>query len=184
MKIEMMATEKLVPYENNPRKNTPAVKAVAASLKEFGFQQPLVVDKDLVVVIGHTRLLAAKDLGLKKVPVLVADSLTPEQTKAYRLIDNRSHELASWDLKALGDELAELRKCDIDALFECWDPGQIDALTAQPELPPSALPDYEGLDDRAGRFILVYETEEEKAAWCAKLGIDGGKVVYTVGECL
>ena len=93
------------PYEKNPRKNDSAVDAVANSIREFGFKVPVVVDKDGVIVCGHTRYKAAKKLGLEKVPCVVADDLTEEQIKAYRLADNKVSELAEWDIDLLGEEL-------------------------------------------------------------------------------
>lgn len=100
------------PYENNPRNNDGAVEATANSIKEFGWQQPIVVDKDMVIIAGHTRLKAAKQLGLKRVPIVVAD-LSEEQAKAYRLADNKTGELADWDMGLLDDELAEIANIDM-----------------------------------------------------------------------
>ena len=102
----MRKTTDIVPYENNPRRNTEAVKYVANSIKEFGFKQPIVIDKDGVIVAGHTRYLASRTLGLKEVPCIIADDLTPEQIKAYRLADNKVGEIATWDWDALVEELA------------------------------------------------------------------------------
>lgn len=101
-----------MPYEDNPRRNDDAVEKVANSIEEFGFQQPIVVDKDGVVVVGHTRLKAAQELGLSEVPVVVADNLTPEQVKAYRLADNKTAEFADWDWDKLTEELDSI--VDID----------------------------------------------------------------------
>ena len=108
MNIEMKKVSELVPYERNPRNNENAVAAVAASIKEFGFKVPIVVDKDNVIVAGHTRLAAAQQLGLQEVPVIVADDLTPAQIKAFRLADNKTAELADWDFELLDNELAEI----------------------------------------------------------------------------
>src|SRR5579864_6036732 len=105
MRIEMWAIDKVIPYARNARKIPPeAVSKVAASIQEFGFRQPIVVDKVGVIICGHTRLLAAQKLGLTEVPVHVADNLTPTQVRAYRLLDNRSHEESSWDTDLLGFE--------------------------------------------------------------------------------
>ena len=93
------------PYEKNPRKNDNAVEYVANSIKEFGFQQPIVIDKDGVIVAGHTRYKASKKLGLEKVPCIIADDLTDEQIKAYRLADNKVSEKSEWDFDLLGEEL-------------------------------------------------------------------------------
>ncbi|GHV97882.1 hypothetical protein lacNasYZ03_11580 [Lactobacillus nasalidis] len=101
------------PYPNNPRKNQSAIKAVANSIQEFGWKQPIVVDKNGVVIVGHTRLAAAKHLGLTRVPVVVADNLTKEQVKAYRLADNKTNEAADWDLDKLETELADITDIDM-----------------------------------------------------------------------
>lgn len=101
------------PYEKNPRRNDEAVDAVAASIREFGWQQPIVVDRDGVIIAGHTRYKAAKKLKCDTVPVVVADDLTEDQVKAYRLADNKTGELAEWDTALLGEELAELADFDM-----------------------------------------------------------------------
>jgi hypothetical protein len=108
MKVENLSIESLVPYARNPRKNDDAVKSLAASIKEFGWQQPIVVDKDKVVVAGHTRLKAAQALGMKQVPCVVASDLTPEQIKAYRILDNKLAEKSHWDLELLDLEIKEI----------------------------------------------------------------------------
>ena len=108
-------TNDLIPYANNPRLNDNAVDAVAASIKEFGFKVPIVVDRENVIINGHTRLKAAHKLGLKQVPCIVADDLTPEQVKAFRLADNKTSELAEWDMDKLGIELGEIPDIDMNA---------------------------------------------------------------------
>jgi len=108
MDIQEIEIDKLIPYHNNPRKNQDVDK-VASSLSEFGFQQPIVVDKKMVVIVGHTRLLGAKKLGMKKVPVLVAD-LSEAKARGYRIADNRIAEDANWDY--------DLLKLEIDLLKE------------------------------------------------------------------
>ena len=104
----------LIPYVNNPRNNDDAVDAVASSIKNFGFKVPIVVDSNNEIINGHTRLKAAKKLGLEIVPVIVADDLTPEQIKAFRLADNKVGEIATWDENALAVELEELKNLDFD----------------------------------------------------------------------
>ena len=96
-KLQYMHPDDLVPYYNNPRHNQDAVGPVAESIKAFGFKVPIVVDENLEVITGHTRLKAAKQLGLDKVPVIVAEDLDEDQVRAYRLADNKVAELASWD---------------------------------------------------------------------------------------
>jgi len=108
MKIKNLNLNSLIEYENNPRDNDAAVDAVAASINEFGFKVPIVVDSNLVIVAGHTRLKTAKKLGLVEVPCLIADDLTDEQIKAFRLADNKTAELATWDLSKLEEELLKM----------------------------------------------------------------------------
>lgn len=107
MKVENVSISKIKPYERNPRRNDAAVEAVAASIQEFGFQQPIVCDMDGVIIVGHTRLKAAKKLGLKTVPVVYAD-LQEDKAKAYRLADNKTGELAEWDFDLLDLELGDI----------------------------------------------------------------------------
>lgn len=97
--------DELVPYGNNPRDNDKAVDAVANSIKEFGFNIPIIIDKDNIIVCGHTRLKAAKKLGIADVPCIIVNELTPEQAKAFRIADNKTAELADWDLDKLAEEL-------------------------------------------------------------------------------
>lgn len=103
----------LVPYESNPRNNDAAVEPVAQSIREFGFKVPIILDKNDVIVAGHTRLMAAKKLGLDKVPCVVADDLTEEQIKAFRLADNKVSELAEWNADLLGEELGDITNIDM-----------------------------------------------------------------------
>ena len=102
------------PYERNPRKNDNAVEYVANSIKEFGFQQPIVIDKNGVIVAGHTRYKASKKLGLEKVPCIIADDLTDEQIKAYRLADNKVSEKSEWDFDLLNNELSEILNINME----------------------------------------------------------------------
>ena len=112
--IKHQKVEALIPYENNPRNNENAVEAVAGSIREFGFKNPIIVDQNNVIVAGHTRLLAAKELGLKEVPTIIADDLTTEQINAYRLVDNKTNELAHWDIDMLERELSEIDSIDME----------------------------------------------------------------------
>ena len=127
LKVQAWPIEKPIPYARNSRKIPErAIDKVAASIKEFGWRQAIVVDKDGVIICGHTRLLAAQKLGLKQVPVHVADNLTPAQVKAYRLMDNRSHQETDWDTDLLGPELEELQALDFDLELTGFDPHEID----------------------------------------------------------
>ena len=113
MKIEIADINSIKPYENNPRKlSEKAIEKVAMSLKEYGFRQPIVVDKDRIIVAGHTRFRASKKLGLKQVPVSIIDNLTPEQINAYRIADNRTAEESEWDNELLKMEIKELEDKD------------------------------------------------------------------------
>lgn len=113
--LVMRKPQDLTPYGKNPRHNEGAVDAVAASIKQFGFKVPLVIDSQGVVVCGHTRLKAALKLGLAEVPCVVADDLTPEQIKAFRLADNKTAELAEWDMDLLNEEMAGIADIDMEA---------------------------------------------------------------------
>jgi DNA modification methylase len=145
MQVTLWPIDRVTPYERNPRINDgAAADAVAASLKEFGFRQPIVVDKDGVIVVGHTRWKAATKLGLAQVPVHVATDLTPEQAKAYRLADNKTNELAEWDKALLPLELADLQSLNFDLgllgfsqdeLAELLDPGARDGQCDPDDIP-------------------------------------------------
>ena len=143
------------PYEKNPRKNDSAVEYVANSIKEFGFQQPIVIDKNGVIVAGHTRYKASKKLGLEKVPCVVADDLTDEQIKAYRLADNKVSEKSEWDFDLLSEEL--------DGIFDI-DMSNFDFdLTEGEEKQPTERKD---LSDKVGEtyeVIIECDSEEQQA---------------------
>lgn len=124
MEIVEKKISELYPYERNPRKNGDAVKYVINSIKEFGFKVPIVVDKDGVIVAGHTRFKAARKMGLESVPCIVADDLTDEQIKAFRLADNKVGEMAEWDADMLSAELEGI--FDIDMLDFGFEPGDED----------------------------------------------------------
>ena len=109
-----MQVDDLHAYENNPRDNEEAVKYVANSIKEFGFKVPIIIDKANVIVAGHTRLKAAQQLGLEKVPCIVADDLDDDQIKAFRLADNKVSEASSWNWSKLEQELDDLSIADFD----------------------------------------------------------------------
>lgn len=115
MQIEMMPVGSITPYEKNPRKNKQSVDAVAESIKEFGFKVPIIIDKDGVIVAGHTRLMAAKKLKMTEVPIIRADDLTPEQIKAFRLADNKVGESSEWDFDLLKEELDGIFDIDMSA---------------------------------------------------------------------
>ncbi|MDW8267470.1 MAG: ParB N-terminal domain-containing protein, partial [Gemmataceae bacterium] len=125
MKIELRKLSDIRPYANNPRHNDDAVAAVAASIREFGFRQPIVVDPDGVIIVGHTRFKAAVKLGLDMVPVHVAKDLTPEQVKAYRIADNQTASLSDWNYDLLPIELASLQEMNYDLALLGFDPDEL-----------------------------------------------------------
>ena len=108
MKIVEKRLDEIRPYENNPRRNDEAVQYVAESIRQFGWKQPIVVDRDGVIIVGHTRYKAAQSLSLETVPCLIAEDLTPEQVKAYRIADNKVSDFSVWDNKKLLEELQDL----------------------------------------------------------------------------
>ncbi|MDU4596462.1 DNA modification methylase [Clostridium botulinum] len=128
MEIEYLNIEKIKPYENNPRNNDEAVEKVAESIKEFGFKVPIIVSKDNIIIAGHTRYKAAKKLEIKEVPVVIAEDLTTEQVKAFRIMDNKSSELASWDYEALLKEMESLKLENYDMEFTGFDLEEIESL--------------------------------------------------------
>ncbi len=144
MQVETWPIDRLIPYDKNPRLNDDAVEAVARSIQEFGFRQPIVVDDEGVIIIGHTRLKAAKKLGLTEVPVHVARGLSPEKIKALRIADNKTAEIAEWNLELLPIELSELQGMDFDLgllgfdqdeLAKLLDPGVQEGMTDPDEIP-------------------------------------------------
>lgn len=125
MEIVEVDIKDLTPYENNPRNNDDAAAAVARSIKEFGFKVPIIIDSNNVIVAGHTRLKAAMLLNLDKVPCIVADDLSEDQIKAFRLADNKVSELATWDFETLEKELDELKDLDFDMSDFGFEPSEI-----------------------------------------------------------
>jgi DNA modification methylase len=133
MKIKNTDINDIKPYDKNPRNNANSIDKVADSIAEFGFRQPIVVDEDMIVLAGHTRLLASKQLGLKKVPVHIAEGLTNAQKKAYRIMDNKSSEDSEWDQELLNLEIKDLIEDNYDLNMTGFTPEQIDALSVLTE---------------------------------------------------
>ena len=128
MEVKMFDVNDIVPYENNPRNNESAVDAVVESIKEFGFKVPIIVDKNNVIIAGHTRYKAAKKLGMKIVPVLKDEDLTPDQVKAFRIMDNKSSEKSNWDYEALLKEMDSLKLDDYNLELTGFSLNEIDDL--------------------------------------------------------
>lgn len=134
MRVEMVLIEKLKPYEKNPRQNIEAVDMVAMSIKEHGFNQPIVADQNFRICVGHTRFLAAKKLGLKEIPVL-KKQMSEKEFIAYNLADNKTSDLSEWDSKLLGELLGELESLDETFLAKtAFDEKEIDALLASDDI--------------------------------------------------
>lgn len=176
MQIELMPVRDVTPYARNPRINDQAVAKVASSIKEYGWRQPIVVDEDKVIIAGHTRWLAAQKLKMDEVPVHIANGLTPQQVKAYRLADNRVSEDASWDTNLLKLELQEL-EVDFDLTLTGFDGTELAALLADKTeglTEPDEIPD--NVEPRAcagdvwrlGRHVLVCgdSTDADTVAKC------------------
>lgn len=155
LQINYKKISELVPYENNPRKNDKAVDYVAKSIKEFGFRNPIIIDKNNVIVCGHTRYLACKKLGIDEVPCILADDLTDEQIKAFRLADNKVSEYAEWDINMLDGELGEI--VDIDMSEFGFEIPDIDASDFGTDFD---LPDGEKSDLEQITFTLSSEQAE------------------------
>ena len=151
MDIVEKRLDEIYPYENNPRKNDEAVEAVANSIREFGFKQPIVVDADGVIIVGHTRYKAAQELGLETVPVLVAGDLSEEQARAYRLADNKTSELAEWDFSALEIELDKINM-DMEQFGFIYN---IDNQIENPYTGKVNIPQYEPSGDEPPVDMLV-----------------------------
>ena len=158
MKYEQVKTDKLIPYVNNARKHSESqVAQIAASIKEFGFVNPIIIDKDCGVIAGHGRLSAAQKLGLKEVPCLRVEHLTETQKKAYILADNRLAELADWDNELLKLEFEELKLEGFDLELTGFDSEVLDKLS--PEFEPE-LPDDEAKEKEHGKLVLRVEFED------------------------
>lgn len=167
--IELKKIGDLIPYFNNPRNNKNAVDKVAESIKQFGFQNPIIVDRENVVIAGHTRLKAAEALGFDEVPVIVAKSLTDEQARAYRLADNKTGEFAEWDFEKLNAEIAELNEFDLSAFG--FDIDELNNFDEPDDVEHSTLDEkfifapFSVLDGRAGKW------QDRKKQWL-NMGIE------------
>ncbi len=134
LKVELRKTEDLIEYDGNPRNNERAVEPVMNSIKEFGFLAPVLIDSNDIIIAGHTRKEAAVRLGLKEIPCITVDGLTDEQVKAFRLVDNKTAEFASWDFEKLEDELSDISLDMFQFGFEELENGFIDSLLSDEDL--------------------------------------------------
>lgn len=166
LKIVYKKIDDLTPYDNNPRLNDGAVDAVAKSIEEFGFKVPIVIDKDGVIVAGHTRLKAAKQLAIDEIPCIIADDLSDEELKAFRLADNKVSELAEWDFDKLDAELA-----DID--FDMSDFGfDFNTIDEENDKFDDADTEYHDINDKT-IIAIEFDTEQELESAFQKLNDEG-----------
>lgn len=189
MQINLVDITKISPYESNPRDNSAAVEKVAQSLSEFGWQQPIVVDEDNIILAGHTRHLAALSLKMDKVPVHVAKGLSEAQKRAYRIMDNKTSELAEWDRDLLKAEFAALTDLDFDLQLTGFDLDEISKMTGDSLLQFADdleeieedldFDELEGVEKSHVKMLLLYlntETEPKFREMCEKIqekhGID------------
>mgnify|MGYP000564814649 CR=1 FL=1 len=190
MKVELIEISRVIPYARNPRRNENAIAKVAASIKEFGFRQPIVVDDEMVIIAGHTRVQAAIQLGLKKVPVHVATGLTVAQIKAYRLADNRTHEESEWDDELLAIELGELDELGFNLDLTGFDAIELEELLADgdgsgltdddavPEIPETAIT-KEGDVWLLGDHRLLCGDSTKAASMKALMGDELADMIFT-----
>ena len=164
MNIVYKRVDEIIPYEKNPRINDAAVDAVAQSIKEFGFRVPIVLDKNNVIITGHTRLRSAKSIGLTEVPCIIAENLTPEQVQAYRIADNKTGEIAEWNYDLLPIELRDLQEKDFDLSLLGFDTDELDRLlngsseenvVAEGETDADAVPDIP--EDPVSQPGVIYQ---------------------------
>ncbi|CAN5207746.1 hypothetical protein BH09PAT1_BH09PAT1_7470 [soil metagenome] len=147
----MKDVTELIPYENNPRSNQDAIDVVKASIREFGFQIPIIIDKNNVIVAGHTRWEAAKRLGISEIPVIVSENLTDTQIKAFRIMDNKSAEAAQWDMDKLRVEIDDLSNLDCDLSTIGFDEDELaDVFYAQDDDAPFDI-NHRSMNDGDGR---------------------------------
>ncbi len=173
--VQDLPIDEVIPFEKNPRLNDQSVEKVAASLDEFGWQQPIVVDEQGIVIAGHTRLKAARRLGWEFVPVKVAKGLSPEQVAAYRLMDNKAGEDSEWEDEMLADILRELQAADYELDLTGFDDEEIDKLLAEDEL------------DQAQTEVLLdqaVQLKPQREYVVVQCGDDGGQEFELLRELL
>ena len=171
MDIQILDIEKIKNYEKNPRINIDAVEKVKESIQEFGFRQPIVTDENMIILAGHTRFKASKELNLKKVPVHIAKDLSEAQKKASRIMDNKSNEFSEWDSGLLKSEMIELGDLDINMQLTGFELDEINKLTknellkfdgdVSEDLELEEMGDYEQSNVKMIQLFLNTETEPE-----------------------
>ena len=178
MQFKQVDVDSLKAYPQNARThNEKQVAQIAESIKEFGFLAPCLVDKDNVLIVGHGRLMAAKTLGMKKVPTLRIEHLTPDQVKAYRIADNQLALNSDWDLELLGLELSQLQEIDLDISVIGFNDAQVTSILSVSEFPVDASKEWEGMpeyiqeDKTSFRHVIVhFENNEAVAKFFSLIG--------------
>jgi ParB-like chromosome segregation protein Spo0J len=174
--IQNRPIQSITPYARNPRKNAAAVAKVRASIAEFGFRQPIVVDESGIIVAGHTRYQAALDLGLKTVPVHVATGLSKAQIKAYRIADNRTASEAEWDMELLELEIEELKEMDFDLDLTGFDESELAGIDlGESAVPLDTMPNMPEGDKEP--FQQMTFTLHDDQAEQVRLAIDAAKAM-------
>lgn len=191
MEIVNKKIEELIPYENNPRNNDNAIEYVKNSIKKFGFKVPLVIDKNNVIVTGHTRYKASKELGLKEVPCIIADDLTDKQIQAFRIADNKTNDMAEWNDDLLAIELKDVLD-DIDMTDFGF--GDFELSMLMDDMEPEKYDDdlikeYSSNSDEFlanKRIIITYRTDEETEFLKNLIREDGEElgVVYKIKDIM
>jgi ParB/RepB/Spo0J family partition protein len=163
MRVTLEPINSLMPYDNNPRRISPvAVQKVLDSIRTVGFKQPIVVDKNRVIVVGHTRWLAAKQLAMTYVPVVIADDLTDEQVKNYRIADNRTHQETKWNDDLLAQELRELRELGYDLKLTALEEDEIARLLGEAT---SSLPGGESYESKFEVVVTCADEIDQEAVY-------------------
>ena len=145
LSISYISISEIKPYENNPRQNKKAVEIVKNSIKQFGFKNPIILDKNNQIIAGHTRLEASKQLDYKEIPVIWADDLTEQQVKAFRIMDNKSQEFSDWDIEKLQIEFKDLEEYEFDTDLTGFSEEELDFLEQDYE-----KPEFDELIDKFG----------------------------------
>lgn len=171
MNISLVATDSLIPYINNPRDNSNAIDKVAASIKEFGFRQPIVIDDESVIVAGHTRYMAAKKLNLEHVPVEIVHDLTELQIKAYRIADNRVAQESTWDDQLLNIEIQNLDNNNFDLSLTGFNEDEIEIILSDDDI--NNADTSEQHYDSVFQIIVDCSTEREQENLFGKFKAQG-----------
>lgn len=181
LKVEYILIAEIKPYENNPRINDNSVEAVANSIKEFGFKNPIILDKNNVIIAGHTRYKASLQLGLKEVPCIHANDLTEEQVKALRIADNKTAEKANWDMSKLKIEIGDINLDMTDFGFGQFELSMLDDDYSPEGYDDDLIDDYSKPEEellKSKRIIITYEGDEQEEFLKKVLKQDELKVAY------